>query len=827
MLLFRESSGRAGTSIGAITTLRLRKPSSPDGRKLVLAQERKNGSASFLQRFASDKLSDTVRSAVGGLRLGLWFSLMLLLALVSCSQPSTFLSLKTSALENELRIVVEGDLITFAEFYLDGDHLPFASDDREPFEATLDTSTISPGEHKVRVVVTVDVLGAASVLERTVEFVVDGSGVSSTPWQGASIGSASGNYVYSATDNTITLYSSGYDIWSNRDAFYYVYQPLEGDGQLIVRVDAVGNTNAWAKAGIMLRTSLDPAAAHASIVVTPGHGIHFQYRDESEGISQDQLGSSKSTPRWLKLVRNGNDLIGYESGDGSSWTQVGATTIALPHQAFIGLILTSHAGDVTNQAQFSNANLSGTTTPDPTPEPPSPPAPNPAPVHGRYLKNQAGEYVFLGGSHTWYIFQDADLDKIPDAGGSYNRNNPSFDYIAFLDELQALGHNFTRGWVWESPQGAPWTDHMVFWDPVPWQRSGTPGARDGGNQFDLTRFNQAFFDRARERVQAANARGITVSIMMFEGFSVGNKGQSGPNPWQFHPFNPQNNVNGLPDATNADGNGYAVHQGTTFSQWWGPYIEKWIDSLHDLDVIWEVANEITTDEAFIDWAVDKIRSYELSTYGNNHPVWVSASTGVTPSIAVRAGTDGADVVSPFSSWGSYHQNPAPSPEEPAYVLDTDHLSGCPASWLNTPASWTWQVFTRGYGGAILMEAWDGGIVICDGQIGSPEVLDTRTQMGQTVKWANRVTLQTMAPQNGLTSTGYTLADPASGQYIVFAPAGGTFTVDLSGSSGNLSATWFDIDRNVEVAGGTVVAGQRSQSFTAPFSGQAALLLLPQ
>ena len=47
------------------------------------------------------------------------------------------------------------------------------------------------------------------------------------------------------------------DIWGKADGFHFVHRPLEGDGQIVARVTAVQNTNNHAKAGVMIRESLD------------------------------------------------------------------------------------------------------------------------------------------------------------------------------------------------------------------------------------------------------------------------------------------------------------------------------------------------------------------------------------------------------------------------------------------------------------------------------------------------------------------------------------------------------------------------------------------
>jgi hypothetical protein len=76
-------------------------------------------------------------------------------------------------------------------------------------------------------------------------------------------------------------------------------------------------------------------------------------------------------------------------------------------------------------------------------------------------------------------------------------------------------------------------------------RPGPGAALDGKPRFDLTLFNQTYFDRVRSCVVAARDKGIYASVMLFNGFSIEGKGNVGGDPWQGHPFNPKNNVNGI------------------------------------------------------------------------------------------------------------------------------------------------------------------------------------------------------------------------------------------------------------------------------------------
>ncbi|HCO96149.1 MAG TPA: hypothetical protein DIU00_19780, partial [Phycisphaerales bacterium] len=81
---------------------------------------------------------------------------------------------------------------------------------------------------------------------------------------------------------TYTITGSGADIWAvdgvEADEFHYAFKTLSGTGSIAARVESVSDTDTWAKAGVMIRESLDPDSAHAMTVVTPGSGVSFQRR---------------------------------------------------------------------------------------------------------------------------------------------------------------------------------------------------------------------------------------------------------------------------------------------------------------------------------------------------------------------------------------------------------------------------------------------------------------------------------------------------------------------------------------------------------------------
>ncbi len=142
------------------------------------------------------------------------------------------------------------------------------------------------------------------------------------------------------------------------DSFYFVRQPLAGNGSITVRIssltgllppvnpgpsvtDSRPGLVEWAKAGIIIKGSTRPGSAYAAMMVTAGHGVRLQ--DDFTGDTAGQPGAvSAASPRWLRLTRSGDTVTGYDSANGTHWTRVGTVHLAgLTTTVLAGLFSTS------------------------------------------------------------------------------------------------------------------------------------------------------------------------------------------------------------------------------------------------------------------------------------------------------------------------------------------------------------------------------------------------------------------------------------------------------------------------------------------------------
>lgn len=145
------------------------------------------------------------------------------------------------------------------------------------------------------------------------------------------------------------------------DNFWFLHRDLGSRGGITVRMTSMTGTITypppnhdqivpglvpWAKAGIIVKDGVRPGSRYAALMLTGRHGVRFQY-DYRHDVAGSAGGVSAQAPRWLRLTRSGDTIIGAESVDGARWRTVGAATLpGLPATVQVGLFAAS-PGDLT------------------------------------------------------------------------------------------------------------------------------------------------------------------------------------------------------------------------------------------------------------------------------------------------------------------------------------------------------------------------------------------------------------------------------------------------------------------------------------------------
>jgi hypothetical protein len=422
------------------------------------------------------------------------------------------------------------------------------------------------------------------------------------------------------------------------------------------------------------------------------------------------------------------------------------------------------------------------------------------PANGRYFTDGTGRAIYLTGSHNW-----GNLRGFSHGG--------TLDWNAYLGWMQARNHNFIRLWAKEIIDGSP----------IPYRRTGPGNANIGGLKVNLDQFDQAYFDRIRQRCIDAGNRGMYVAIMLFQGWDIEIKSPGANNPWPNNMYHVNNNVQGINGDLNGDGQGREVHElkvaAVTSRQ--EAYVRKVIDTVNDLNnVLYEIANESHTASAQWQYRMIQVIRSHQATKAKQHPIGMTClgysyplfTSEVLNNNALKASS--ADWISPFggNNLDGYMDNPPAANGSKVIITDTDHIWG-----EGGDRKWVWKSFTRGLN-TIFMDRIASLTHHSAGEISGTDE-NTRFNMGDTLTYANKMALVEMTPQNALSSTTYCLAKPGS-EYLVYG-LGGSFTVNLG--SGSYSVEWRNPATRVTSTAAAVTGG-RVATFTPPFSGDAVLYL---
>jgi ABC-type transport system involved in multi-copper enzyme maturation permease subunit len=164
------------------------------------------------------------------------------------------------------------------------------------------------------------------------------------------------------------------------DSFYFVRQPLTGNGTITTRVTSLTGEHAnldgpvqvgqqganmtpglmpWSKAGLIVKEGTKQGSAYAAIMVTGSNGVRMQY-DYIHDTAGLPGRVSAGNPRWLRLTRSGDTITGYDSADGTHWTEVGTARLAgLPTTVQIGMFATSPDYSEASTSFGSSGNRGG------------------------------------------------------------------------------------------------------------------------------------------------------------------------------------------------------------------------------------------------------------------------------------------------------------------------------------------------------------------------------------------------------------------------------------------------------------------------------------
>jgi hypothetical protein len=172
---------------------------------------------------------------------------------------------------------------------------------------------------------------------------------------------APGDAALDPNSGTLSIEGSGSDIWDNYDRMYYLAAPVRGATELdAVILAAPRRSDPSAKAGLMIRETLEDTARNVFLCATPDHGFLVQWRhDIGAGTASAAAGAAGTYPLFLRIRRVGDNITCYRSSDGTAYSRVGPTVNlpSLSPDLFVGFAATAHHDGIVTHAEFNQIAL--------------------------------------------------------------------------------------------------------------------------------------------------------------------------------------------------------------------------------------------------------------------------------------------------------------------------------------------------------------------------------------------------------------------------------------------------------------------------------------
>jgi glucan 1,3-beta-glucosidase len=186
-------------------------------------------------------------------------------------------------------------------------------------------------------------------------------------WTGTAVNCPCGGGIEQAGDRLVVT-ASGSDVFGATDSFYFLHRPMKsGEPSLLVaRVERLRESDAYAKAGVMVRIGHPDAQDYASapfamVNVFPDGTIAFLCRDRAGATAQEAKRFPGPMPRRIGLLRDGPRVQGIVEDAAGHWVSVGELSSPdFDHaNARAGLAVCSHSTSAFTRAEFADATLVG------------------------------------------------------------------------------------------------------------------------------------------------------------------------------------------------------------------------------------------------------------------------------------------------------------------------------------------------------------------------------------------------------------------------------------------------------------------------------------
>lgn len=418
--------------------------------------------------------------------------------------------------------------------------------------------------------------------------------------------------------------------------------------------------------------------------------------------------------------------------------------------------------------------------------------------------------IRLSTNGHWLKFQEKQILLVGDSvTQGWMELGIHFDQDAYVDALAKRGINVLLLWSFIGIVNQESDPRIGYHAPTIW-----PWVRRG-KSFDLTQFNDAYFDRVRDLVRYANSKDIVVIITVHDGWTK--------TRFSGHPFNV---INGGPltDRSQyvelADPNN---EMPATFDPAWGRpqknqyFLERFchrlIRATADFpNVMYEIFNEgewynQTNLRSFQIHFLDffKARTNRLTLVNDDHVEGHDFHTERNADVISLHKPNWSAHTSAKEAFAHYVSQFRRSPAKPYFFTEpVPEYSGKSSfltrlsSLLGSPTErdglmrLMWGTAMGGAGFVVQNDAsfgFDPNAAIASQLANRDIVLDLEGHAARFFN-ASGVDFGSMIPDANVASTGVALVK-ASSQYVVYSQGGHSFTVDLSASRGKFTGRFYN------------------------------------
>jgi len=172
------------------------------------------------------------------------------------------------------------------------------------------------------------------------------------------------------TDGSEVNYNPNTQVWTatstncyyappfTADEMAFAQRTLCGNGSIEVQVTSI-NGSGWA--GIVLRESSAPGARKVQLMTNMGNFSRREVRYTPDGQAYPQQFPSQNR-YWLRILRVGQQFVGYVSANGANWSQVFALTVDMGPCVEAGLAATNNLPTSTVTATFANVQVNNSSS---------------------------------------------------------------------------------------------------------------------------------------------------------------------------------------------------------------------------------------------------------------------------------------------------------------------------------------------------------------------------------------------------------------------------------------------------------------------------------